>query len=44
MGPCDGTFFRNVKRTGKWRCGSSSKQTTETFEDGFKKQRGTAPQ
>ncbi len=43
MGPFDGTFFRNVKRKGKWRCGVSfSPQTREALEDGFGKERGTA--
>jgi hypothetical protein len=44
MGPCDGTFFRNVKRKGDWRCSVSfSPQTRKIFEDGFEKERGTAP-
>jgi hypothetical protein len=45
MGPCDGTFFRHIKRKGKWRCGVSfSPQTREIFEDDFEKERGAAPQ
>jgi hypothetical protein len=44
MGPCHGTFFRNIKRTGKRRCGVSfSPQTREIFKHGFEKERGTAP-